>query len=70
MHPDASAPSRATLGNSMWRAATAAILTLCSLGATAQDTRDLPAKKIPVPDTVSPQMQKLIAAPLRPAHRG
>ena len=66
MHPDASAPSRATIGNSIGRAATAAILTLCSLGATAQDTRDLPAKKIPVPDTVSPQMQKLIAAPLTP----
>ena len=29
--------------------------------------RDLPARAIPVPDTVSPQMQKLIAAPLNPA---
>jgi hypothetical protein len=29
--------------------------------------RDLPARTIPVPDTVSPQMQKLIAAPLNPA---
>ena len=75
MHPDASAPSRAavgkstlgqSIGNSMGRAATAAILTLCSLGVTAQDTRDLRNKKIPVPDTVSPQMQKLIAAPLTP----
>ena len=28
--------------------------------------RELPAKTIPVPDTVSPQMQKLIAAPLTP----
>src|SRR4030095_1745200 len=28
--------------------------------------RDLPARTIPVPDTVSPQMQKLIAAPLTP----
>ena len=28
--------------------------------------REVPAKVIPVPDTVSPQMQKLIAAPLRP----
>ena len=28
--------------------------------------RDMPARKIPVPDTVSPQMQKLIAAPLSP----
>ncbi len=29
--------------------------------------RDLPARTIPVPDTVSPQMQKLIAVPLNPA---
>jgi monoterpene epsilon-lactone hydrolase len=28
--------------------------------------REVPAKVVPVPDTVSPQMQKLIAAPLRP----
>jgi epsilon-lactone hydrolase len=28
--------------------------------------RDLPARTIPVPDTVSPQMQKLIAEPLTP----
>jgi len=28
--------------------------------------RDVPARTIPVPDTVSPQMQKLIAAPLSP----
>ena len=37
--------------------------------ATAQTPapRDLPARTIPVPDTVSPQMQKLIAAPLNPA---
>ena len=26
----------------------------------------MPARTIPVPDTVSPQMQKLIAAPLSP----
>jgi acetyl esterase/lipase len=29
--------------------------------------RELPARSIPVPDTVSPEMQKLIAAPLPPA---
>ena len=29
--------------------------------------RNVPARTIPVPDTVSPQMQKLIAAPLNPA---
>jgi acetyl esterase/lipase len=28
--------------------------------------RDVPARSIPVPDTVSPQMQKIIAAPLNP----
>src|SRR5260370_11479081 len=28
--------------------------------------RELPARTIPVPETVSPQMQKLIAAPLTP----
>jgi monoterpene epsilon-lactone hydrolase len=28
--------------------------------------RDLPARVVPVPDTVSPQMRKLIAAPLNP----
>ena len=28
--------------------------------------RDVPAKSVPVPDTVSPQMQQLIAAPLTP----
>jgi monoterpene epsilon-lactone hydrolase len=30
----------------------------------AQGTRDVPAKNLPVPETVSPQVQKLIAAPL------
>jgi len=28
--------------------------------------RELPAKTVPVPDTVSPQMQRQIAAPLTP----
>src|SRR6476660_5963740 len=28
--------------------------------------RELPARTIPVPDSVSPQMQKLVAAPLVP----
>ena len=32
----------------------------------ATGERAVPAKKIPVPDTVSPQMQKLIGAPLTP----
>jgi epsilon-lactone hydrolase len=34
--------------------------------AQAPPSRDLPARAIPVPTTVSPQMQKLIAAPLTP----
>ena len=38
-------------------------LVLLSESSLAQ-TRDVPAKNIPVPDTVSPQVQKLIAAPL------
>jgi len=32
----------------------------------AAPPRDLPAKTVPVPDTVSPQMQRQIAAPLTP----
>jgi acetyl esterase/lipase len=34
--------------------------------AMAQAPRELPARAIPVPETVSPQVQKLIAAPLTP----
>jgi acetyl esterase/lipase len=34
--------------------------------AQAPAPRELPAKTVPVPDTVSPQVQKLIAAPLTP----
>jgi hypothetical protein len=30
-------------------------------------TRDLPPRQLPVPDTVSPQMQAIIAKPLDPA---
>jgi acetyl esterase/lipase len=33
------------------------------------DARELPARSIPVPDTVSPQMQKLIASPINPNWR-
>lgn len=48
-----------------------AILTLMGMPAAfaqapAPGPRELPARTIPVPDTVSPQMQKLIAAPLPP----
>src|SRR3954462_9431345 len=34
--------------------------------AIAQAPRDIPAKNLPVPQTVSPQIQKLIEAPLSP----
>src|SRR4051812_49853407 len=32
----------------------------------SQGARELPARSVPVPETVSPQMQKLIGAPLSP----
>src|SRR5208282_3448873 len=35
-------------------------------GAAMVQSLDVPAKTLPVPDTVSPQIQKLISAPLRP----
>jgi acetyl esterase/lipase len=43
-------------------------LTLSTSSAAAQTPppREVPARTIPVPETVSPQMQKLIAAPLTP----
>ena len=48
----------------------AATIALCVPHAFAQTPapgpREVPAKTLPVPDTVSPQMQKLIAAPLTP----
>jgi epsilon-lactone hydrolase len=51
-------------------AGVAVAIMLCAPHAVAQTTppgpRDLPARTIPVPDTVSPQMQKLIAAPPPP----
>src|SRR2546430_17503438 len=43
----------------------AAALLLASVNLLAQ-TREVPAKQLPVPDTVSPQIQKLVAAPLNP----
>ena len=49
-----------------------ATLVLCAAPGSAQTpssgARDLPAKAIPVPDTVSPQMQKLIGSPLSPTY--
>jgi epsilon-lactone hydrolase len=47
------------------RACVAVVIALSAANAFAQQgSRDLPAKSVPVPDTVSPQMQKQIAAPL------
>jgi acetyl esterase/lipase len=43
-----------------------ALLFLLSPLAFAQAPRDVPAKNLPVPETVSPQIQKQIAAPLTP----
>jgi acetyl esterase/lipase len=42
-------------------------LALASAAAGAQ-TQQVPAKSLPVPDTVSPQMQKLIGLPLNPTY--
>src|SRR5437762_2086302 len=51
------------------RACFAAALTLCvSLAAAQTANREVPAKSIPVPGTVSPEVQKLIAQPLNPAY--
>jgi epsilon-lactone hydrolase len=47
-----------------------AALAVLAPGALAQPASnagtEVPARTLPVPDTVSPQVQKLIAAPLRP----
>ena len=48
-------------------AVNAALAALFAAQAFAQ-TREVPAKTLPVPDTVSPQIQKLIAAPLSPTY--
>lgn len=42
------------------------VLEVCAQSA---DLRELPARSIPVPDTVSPQLQKLIAMPIPPNWR-
>ncbi len=50
-------------------AAAAAALMICAPVAMGQTSdlapREVPARSLPVPGTVSPQIQKLIAAPLR-----
>ena len=45
---------------------TAIVLLLISPLAIAQGPREVPAKTLPVPETASPEIQKLIAAPLTP----
>jgi acetyl esterase/lipase len=45
---------------------TAIVLLLISPLAIAQGAREVPAKTLPVPETASPEIQKLIAAPLTP----
>ncbi|HXJ54941.1 MAG TPA: alpha/beta hydrolase [Burkholderiales bacterium] len=47
-------------------AALALVAPLAGAQTSPQSSRDLPARSVPVPDTVSPQMQKLIGAPLTP----
>ena len=47
------------------RLSAAGAITILATAAFAQGL-DVPAKNLPVPDTVSPQIQKLIAAPRRP----
>jgi len=47
-------------------AALALLAPLAGAQTSLQGSRDLPARSIPVPETVSPQMQKLIGAPLTP----
>src|SRR5258706_7298870 len=49
------------------KTALAALAAVFAAHALAQ-TRDVPAKALPVPDTVSPQIQKLIGAPLSPTY--
>src|SRR5437868_2099172 len=54
-------------GEESMRITIAVSLALAAAAAGAQ-TLQVPAKSLPVPDTVSPQMQKLIGAPLNPSH--
>src|ERR1700736_3951945 len=41
-----------------------ALVAASHAGAQTAGARDMPARSVPVPDTVSPQMQKIIAGPL------
>jgi epsilon-lactone hydrolase len=56
----------ACLGLSAAGVAIALAVSTSSAAAQTPPPREVPARTIPVPETVSPQMQKLIAAPLTP----
>jgi acetyl esterase/lipase len=58
--------SRLAPGLACFAAAIALSATYAGAQSPAQGAREVPAKTVAVPDTVSPQMQKLIAAPLTP----
>jgi monoterpene epsilon-lactone hydrolase len=58
--------SRLAPGLTCFTAAIALTATFAGAQTPAQGAREVPAKTVAVPDTVSPQMQKLIAAPLTP----
>jgi len=58
--------SRLALSLACFAAAIGLSATHAGAQTSAQGGREVPAKTVPVPDTVSPQMQKLIAAPLTP----
>jgi acetyl esterase/lipase len=58
--------SRLAPGLACFTAAIALTATFAGAQTPAPGAREVPAKTVAVPDTVSPQMQKLIAAPLTP----
>ena len=58
--------SRLAPGFACFAVAIALSAPLAIAQAPAPGPREMPAKTVPVPDTVSPQVQKLIAAPLTP----
>ena len=61
--------ARASHGSNLTTAAVAFFLAVMPAAAqtSVPGAREIPARSIPVPDTVSPQMQKLIGAPLTPS---
>jgi epsilon-lactone hydrolase len=63
--------SRFAFGATVAGAAAVWLMGLCASETFAQsfDPRELPARSVPVPDTASPQMQKMIASPINPNWR-